>query len=205
MAMQSEKITAGYERLSRDDLLAGESMSIQNQKAIIEEYAARHGFTNIRHFADDGTSGTVFNRPGLNAMLEAVKAGNVATVIIKDQSRIGRDVLEDHVAQKLSDERFEKMLSDFETEQTELVNSSAALRAEVEEMQSKTANAQNFIKLAEQFSEITEMNAKLARTFIRKIVVHEADMVDNPKRKGHKTRKQEVHIFLNGIDEFELD
>jgi DNA invertase Pin-like site-specific DNA recombinase len=94
MAIQSEKITALYERLSRDDLLAGESMSIQNQKAILERYAADNGFGNIRHFSDDGTSGTVFNRPGLNAMVEEVKAGNVATVIIKDQSRIGRDVLE---------------------------------------------------------------------------------------------------------------
>ena len=84
MAVQSEKITAGYERLSKDDLLAGESMSIQNQKTIIEAYAARHGFANIRHFLDDGVTGTVFRRPGLDAMLEEIKAGNVATVIIKD-------------------------------------------------------------------------------------------------------------------------
>jgi len=94
MALQNGKITALYERLSKDDLLSGESMSIQNQKAILEKYAAENGFTNIRHFSDDGTSGTVFNRPGLNAMVEEVKAGNVAVVIIKDQSRIGRDVLE---------------------------------------------------------------------------------------------------------------
>jgi DNA invertase Pin-like site-specific DNA recombinase len=94
MNMQGEKITALYERLSKDDLLSGESMSIQNQKAILEKYALENGFTNIRHFSDDGTSGTVFNRPGLNAMVEEVKAGNVAVVIIKDQSRLGRDVLE---------------------------------------------------------------------------------------------------------------
>ncbi len=94
MAANDGKITALYERLSKDDILAGESMSIQNQKAILEEYAARNGFTNIKHYFDDGTSGTVFNRPGLNAMIEEVKAGNVAVVIIKDQSRIGRDVLE---------------------------------------------------------------------------------------------------------------
>ena len=72
-------------------------------------------------------------------------------------------------------------------------------------MRSKTANAQNFIKLAERYSEITEMNAELARIFIDRIVVHEAEMVDNPKRKGHQTRRQEVHIFLNGIGEFELE
>ncbi len=92
--LQADKITALYERLSKDDLLSGESMSIANQKAILEKYAADNGFTNIRHFSDDGTSGTVFNRPGLNAMVEAVKAGKVAVIIIKDQSRLGRDVLE---------------------------------------------------------------------------------------------------------------
>jgi len=94
MTAISEKITALYERLSKDDDLAGDSNSIVNQKAILEDYAQRNGFTNTHHFVDDGTSGTVFNRPGLNAMIEEVKLGNVGVVIIKDQSRIGRDVLE---------------------------------------------------------------------------------------------------------------
>ena len=94
MAVQTNKITALYERLIRDDLLEGDSVSIANQKAILEAYAKQNGFDNIKHFSDDGTSGTVFNRPGLNAMLEEVKAGNVAVIIIKDQSHIGRDVLE---------------------------------------------------------------------------------------------------------------
>ena len=52
MALQSDKITALYERLSRDDLLDGESMSIQNQKAILEDYAHKNGFSNIRHFQE---------------------------------------------------------------------------------------------------------------------------------------------------------
>ena len=94
MAVQSGKITALYCRLSRDDDLAGESNSIGNQKTILTRYAQEHGFGNPRFFVDDGVTGTVFNRPGLNAMLEEVKAGKVGTVIIKDQSRIGRDVLE---------------------------------------------------------------------------------------------------------------
>ena len=92
--MQNKKITALYERLSRDDLSAGDSVSIEIQKAILEKYAEDNGFTNIRHFSDDGVSGTLFSRPGLDALLEEVRAGNVATVIFKDQSRIGRDVLE---------------------------------------------------------------------------------------------------------------
>ena len=124
---------------------------------------------------------------------------------IAELDKIIKRIYEDHVAEKLSGERFEKMLSDFESEQTDLQNGSATLRAEVEEIRSKTANAQNFIKLAEQYTEITEMTAELARTFIDRIVVHEAEMVDNPRRKGHKTRRQKVHIFLNGIGEFELE
>ncbi len=80
--------------MSVDDRGDGESNSITNQKAILARYAADHGFTNTKFFIDDGTSGTVFNRPGLNAMVEAVKDDKVAVVIFKDQSRLGRDVLE---------------------------------------------------------------------------------------------------------------
>ena len=54
---RSSKITALYERLSRDDDLNGESNSITNQKQYLEDYARRNGFTNIRHFTDDGFSG----------------------------------------------------------------------------------------------------------------------------------------------------
>ena len=62
---KNEKITALYERLSRDDFgkdddQQRESNSISNQKAMLEEFAARQGFTNIVHFTDDGISGTCF-------------------------------------------------------------------------------------------------------------------------------------------------
>ena len=93
-----------YERLSHDDERAGESVSIENQKRILEDYAQKNGFTNIRHFTDDGVRGTTFKRPGLDAMLEEIRAGNVATVIIKDQSRIGRDVVEVGLLKRTFDE-----------------------------------------------------------------------------------------------------
>lgn len=76
------KITALYERLSHDDERAGESVSIENQKRILEDYAQKNGFTNIRHFTDDGVRGTTFKRPGLDAMLEEIRAGNVAIIIL---------------------------------------------------------------------------------------------------------------------------
>ena len=87
-------ITALYERLSRDDELAGESNSITNQKKFLEDYAAQRGFSNIRHFTDDGYTGTNFNRPGFRAMLAEVEAGHVGVVIVKDMSRFGRDYLQ---------------------------------------------------------------------------------------------------------------
>ena len=78
MAKKKEiKITALYERLSRDDEQAGESNSIQNQKKYFEEYARQHGLRNIRHFYDDGYFDTNFNRPGFAALLKEVEAGRV--------------------------------------------------------------------------------------------------------------------------------
>ena len=56
--LQPNLITALYERLSRDDELVGESNSITNQKRFLEDYATQRGFTNIRHFTDDGYTGT---------------------------------------------------------------------------------------------------------------------------------------------------
>ena len=100
----SHDLTALYERLSHDDERAGESVSIENQQRILEDYARKNGFTNIRHFTDDGIRGTTFKRPGLDAMLEEIRAGNVATVIIKDQSRIGRDVVEVGLLKRTFDE-----------------------------------------------------------------------------------------------------
>ena len=86
--LQADKITALYCRLSQEDMQAGESESIQNQK-----YADEHHFFNTRFFVDDGFSGVSFEREGLQAMLQEVEAGRVATVITKDLSRLGRNYL----------------------------------------------------------------------------------------------------------------
>lgn len=88
-----EKITALYERLSRDDELQGESNSIINQKKILEEYASKNNLSNIIHFTDDGISGTQFDRPGFMAMMNGVNQGNIGCIIVKDMSRLGRDYL----------------------------------------------------------------------------------------------------------------
>jgi len=91
--LQAGKITALYCRLSQEDMQAGESESIQNQKLILQRYADEHFFLNTRFFVDDGFSGVSFEREGLQSMLREVEAGNVATVITKDLSRLGRNYL----------------------------------------------------------------------------------------------------------------
>ena len=90
---RNERITALYERLSRDDDQQGESNSISNQKSYLEDTATRNGHTNLRHFTDDGVSGSRFDCPGFMAMLEEVEAGNVDCIYVKDMSRVGRDYL----------------------------------------------------------------------------------------------------------------
>lgn len=94
MPNHTGKITALYERLSKDDELQGESNSITNQKMYLENYAVSHGFRNIRHYTDDGYSGRNFHRPGFQSLLEEVEAGNVSTIIVKDMSRLGRNYLQ---------------------------------------------------------------------------------------------------------------
>ena len=89
-----QQITALYERLSRDDELAGESNSIQTQKAILTDYAAAHGFSNCVHYTDDGYSGGNFDRPRWKDMVADIEAGKVSAVIVKDMSRVGRDYLQ---------------------------------------------------------------------------------------------------------------
>ena len=92
--LESEKITALYERLSRDDEQIGDSNSVVNQKAMLESYAAQHGFTNIVHYTDDGWSGTNFERPSWKQLVADIEAGKVGCVIAKDMSRVGRDYLQ---------------------------------------------------------------------------------------------------------------
>ena len=91
---QSDKITALYCRLSRDDDQQGDSNSIVNQKAFLAKYAKEQGFRNIEYFVDDGYSGANFQRPDWQRMMALVDEGKIGIVIAKDMSRIGRNYLE---------------------------------------------------------------------------------------------------------------
>lgn len=86
--MQSDDITILYSRLSHDDGYEGESNSISNQKAMLEEYAKRNHFPNPQHFIDDGWSGTRWDRPSFTKVINLVKEGKVGTIIVKDAAGI---------------------------------------------------------------------------------------------------------------------
>jgi DNA invertase Pin-like site-specific DNA recombinase len=87
------KMTVLYERLSRDDLLQGPSLSIENQKTILETYAAQNGYTPYLHLSDDGYSGTQWDRPGWQKLLEMVERDEVGAILVKTMDRMGRDYL----------------------------------------------------------------------------------------------------------------
>ena len=88
------KITALYCRLSQDDGREGESNSISNQKEILLAYAQRNNFPNPQFFTDDGFSGTTFDRPGLNRLVQDATDHKINLVLCKDLSRLGRDYIE---------------------------------------------------------------------------------------------------------------
>jgi len=96
------KLDILYERLSHEDGRENESLSIENQKAYLEEYAIKHGFTNFVHMADDGWSGTRWDRPAFLKMMDEIERGNVRTILIKEA----------YVKQKLKN--LEKYFSDLD-------------------------------------------------------------------------------------------
>lgn len=106
MSKQSEKITALYCRLSRDDEQEGASGSIKNQQSILEKYARDNGFPNPRVFIDDGWSGTTFARPAFTEIMALAEKGLIGTLIVKDHSRLGRNRL---VVGQLLEEGFDSL------------------------------------------------------------------------------------------------
>ena len=94
MALTEQKITALYERLSRDDDQIGDSNSISNQKLYLQHHALQRGYTNYAHYTDDGYTGGNFDRPGWKQLIADIEAGKVERVIVKDMSRVGRDYLQ---------------------------------------------------------------------------------------------------------------
>lgn len=112
--------TALYMRLSRDDETYGDSISIETQRTILQNYAKEHGFTNASEYIDDGWSGTNFDRPGFQRMMEDVNAGRINCIITKDLSRFGREhVMMDYYLEFVFPENHVRYIAVAENEDTE--------------------------------------------------------------------------------------
>ena len=98
MAMQinnQENYNVGiYARLSRDDERVGESVSIENQKELLSRYAREQGWNIFDYYCDDGVSGTTFDRPEFNRLVQDATDKKINLVLCKDLSRLGRDYIE---------------------------------------------------------------------------------------------------------------
>ena len=92
--MQENYIVGIYARLSRDDERAGESVSIENQKEMLSRYVREQGWTLYDYYCDDGVSGTTFDRPGLNRLVQDATDHKINLVLCKELSRLGRDYIE---------------------------------------------------------------------------------------------------------------
>ena len=94
MAKQTIYNAGIYVRLSQEDMRAGESLSIENQKLILTKYVKEQGWNLIDIYVDDGYSGTDFDRPGVQRLLDDAKVGKINLIICKDLSRFGRNYIE---------------------------------------------------------------------------------------------------------------
>lgn len=93
--MKQKNYIAGlYLRLSQEDERQGESVSIDNQRMILRKYAEEHGFMIYGEYIDDGVSGTTFQRPEVQRLLDDAKTGVINTIIVKNLSRFGRNYIE---------------------------------------------------------------------------------------------------------------
>jgi len=92
--MASQKFNILYGRLSQEDDRAGDSNSVVNQRLLLEKYARDNGFENTIFLADDGYSGTNFERPSWKKVIEMIERDEVETLIVKDLSRLGREYLQ---------------------------------------------------------------------------------------------------------------
>ena len=298
MKQTEEKITALYERLSRDDDNAGDSNSIVNQKKYLESYAQQRGYTNCRHYTDDGWSGGNFERPAWKRLVADIEAGKVAHVIVKDMSRTGRDYLQtgfytevffrqhgvhfvaiangvdsddqnsnefapflnimnewylraasafaisdrdaflekvhsasqlrqaeaaketerrlnkekkriselDTIIKKLYEsfavgritgDRFDSLLADYENEQKTLTASVSEMETQMSAFSEDTDRAKQFLELAKKYTDFSELTTPMINEFVEKIIVHAPEKIDGD-------RVQEVEIHLRFIGQFEL-
>jgi len=116
---------------------------------------------------------------------------------VAELDKIISRIYEDHVAGKINDKRFAKMLSGYENEQSELSETAKRLEIEIDELKCKVTKLDSFMELVEQHGAITELTAEAARLFIERIVVHEP-VYRNGNTKDKESQKVEVYLMYIG-------
>ena len=112
--------TALYMRLSRDDENYGDSVSIETQRTILQQYAKEQGLHVVGEYVDDGWSGTNFERPDFQRMMDDMEAGKVNCIVTKDLSRFGREhVMMDYYLEFLFPEKRVRYIAVAENEKLE--------------------------------------------------------------------------------------
>lgn len=94
MGLEQNRDAGIYCRLSKDDERMGESVSIENQKLMLQKYVKEQGWNEVEVYCDDGYTGTNFERPAVKRMIEDAKAGRINIIVVKDLSRFGRNYIE---------------------------------------------------------------------------------------------------------------
>lgn len=118
---------------------------------------------------------------------------------ITELDMIFKRLYEDNISGKLTDERFHKLSTDYEAEQTGLQTQAAILREEIEEVEGKSANVDRFLSVVRQYTDIPELTPRILHEFVEKIVIHAAT---DPHSKIN--RRQEVDIYYKGIGILEI-
>ena len=114
--------TALYLRLSRDDKTYGDSVSIETQRAILQQYAQDNGLHVVDEYVDDGWSGTNFERPDFRRMMKDIELGKVNCVVTKNLSRFGREhIMMDYYLEFIFPEKRVRYIAVAENEDTEKV------------------------------------------------------------------------------------
>ena len=113
-------------------------------------------------------------------------------VRISTLDKILRKLYEDRVMERISEERYYKMLSDYEAEQRSLVERTTALKQTLDAAKEQNLNIDRFLKIVRKYTEITELSAEIIRDFIERIIVFQAEKVDG-------VRTQRIQIIYNCI------
>lgn len=130
-----------YIRLSKEDETEGPSQSVTNQKSLLNEFVQQHRLSVYDTYVDDGWSGTSFDRPDFQRMIEDIEAKKVNMVITKDLSRLGRDyIMTGHYMERYFPEkrvRYISLLDGIDTGVESTANDITPFRAIMNDMYAK--------------------------------------------------------------------